>query len=108
MFYHLFSRFLRGIYNDKQKYVETYWNQYGKEIYFTSDGAVRDENGLIKITGRIDDVMKISGHRLSTNDLESVILKHSDIIETAVIGVPDEVKGKCRLLCYIKNEKIDE
>ncbi len=102
--------FLRGIYNDKQKYVETYWNQYGKEIYFTSDGAVRDENGLIKITGRIDDVMKISGHRLSTNDLESVILKHSDIIETAVIGVPDEVKGEVPVAFVIlKNErKIDE
>ncbi|HOA47509.1 MAG TPA: acetate--CoA ligase [Candidatus Pacearchaeota archaeon] len=102
--------FLRGIYNDEQKYVETYWNQYGKEIYFTSDGAVRDENGLIKITGRIDDVMKISGHRLSTNDLESVILKHSDIIETAVIGVPDEVKGEVPVAFVIlKNKrKVDE
>lgn len=102
--------FLRGIYNDEKKYIETYWSRYGKEIYFTSDGAMRDKNGLIKITGRVDDIIKVSGHRLSTNDLESVILKHTDVVETAVVGVPDEVKGEVpTVFVILKNKRnLDE
>lgn len=101
---------LRNIYNNPQKYLETYWSKYGKEIYITSDGAYKDENGLIRIIGRVDDVIKVAGHRLSTGELESVIEKHEDITESAVIGVPDEIKGEVPLAFIVnKNEnKSDE
>jgi len=85
---------LRGIYKDPKKYLETYWSQYGKEIYFTSDGAFKDENGLIRIVGRVDDVIKVAGHRIATGELEAAINQHSEITECAVVGVPDEIKGE--------------
>jgi acetyl-CoA synthetase len=85
---------LRGVYKDPEKYLKTYWSQYGKEIYFTSDGALRDENGLIRIVGRVDDVIKVAGHRLATGELEAAISKHEDITECAVVGMPDEIKGE--------------
>ena len=89
-----FSRTIEGIYKNPEKYLETYWSQYGKEIYFTSDGAFKDENGLIRITGRVDDVIKVAGHRVSTGEMESVITKHPNIVECAVVGIPDEIKGE--------------
>jgi len=85
---------LRGIYKDPKKYLETYWSQYGKEIYFTSDAAYKDENGLIRIIGRVDDVIKVAGHRISTGELEAAINTHPDISESAVVGIPDEIKGE--------------
>jgi len=85
---------LRGLYKNPEKYLETYWSQYGKETYFTSDGALKDENGLIRIIGRVDDVIKVAGHRVSTGELEAAINGHSAIIECAVIGIPDEIKGE--------------
>lgn len=85
---------LRGIYKNPEKYLETYWSQYGKEIYFTSDGAFRDGNGLIRITGRVDDVIKVAGHRVATGEMESVINLHPNIVESAVVGIPDEIKGE--------------
>lgn len=85
---------LRGIYKNPEKYIETYWSQYGKGIYFTSDGAFRDENGLIRITGRVDDVIKVAGHRVATGEMESVINLHPGIVESAVVGIPDEIKGE--------------
>jgi len=84
----------RGIYKDPKKYLKTYWSQYGKDVYFTSDGAFKDENGLIRITGRVDDVIKVAGHRVATGELESAISKHPDIVESAVVGIPDEIKGE--------------
>ena len=109
--------FLRGIYKNPEKYLETYWSQYGKEIYFTSDGAFRDENGLIRITGRVDDVIKVAGHRIATGELEAAIASHPEIVESAVVGIPDEIKGevpavfvvlkKERNLEEIKKEVID-
>ena len=84
----------RGIYKDPKKYLKTYWSQYGKDVYFTSDGAFKDENGLIRITGRVDDVIKVAGHRVATGELESAISKHPDIVESAVVGMPDEIKGE--------------
>ncbi len=88
---------LRGIFKNPEKYLETYWSQYGKEVYFTSDGAVRDQNGLIRIIGRVDDVIKVAGHRISTGELEAAIDLHPAVTETAVIGVPDEIKGEVPL-----------
>jgi len=85
---------LRGLYKNPDKYLETYWSQYDKETYFTSDGALKDEQGLIRIIGRVDDVIKVAGHRVSTGELEAAINGHSTIIECAVVGVPDEIKGE--------------
>jgi acetyl-CoA synthetase len=97
---------LRDIYKNSEKYLETYWSQYGKKIYFTSDGAFRDENGLIRIVGRVDDVIKVAGHRISTGELEAAINLHPDITECAVIGVPDEIKGEIPIVfAFYKGEK---
>lgn len=85
---------LRGIYKNPEKYLETYWSQYGNEVYFTSDGAIKDENGLIRIVGRVDDVIKVAGHRIATGELEAIIDDHPDIVECAVVGVPDDIKGE--------------
>ncbi|MDO8663309.1 MAG: acetate--CoA ligase [Candidatus Wildermuthbacteria bacterium] len=84
---------LRGIYNNPEKYLETYWSQY-QNAYFTSDAAIRDENGLIRIIGRVDDVIKVAGHRVSTGELENAINLHPAITESAVVGIPDAIKGE--------------
>ncbi len=84
----------RGIYKNPEKYSETYWNQYSPKIYFTSDGAIIDENGLIRIVGRVDDVIKVAGHRITTGELEAAINSHPKINECAVVGIPDEIKGE--------------
>jgi len=85
---------LRDIYKNPQKYLETYWSQYGNKVYFTSDSAYKDKNGLIRIVGRVDDVIKVAGHRISTGEMESIIDAPEEIIECAVIGVADEIKGE--------------
>lgn len=85
---------LRGVYKNPKKYLKTYWTDYGKKIYFTSDRAYQDKNGLIRVVGRADDVIKVAGHRLTTGELESAIALDKDIIECAVVGVADEIKGE--------------
>lgn len=85
---------LRGIYKDPEKYKKTYWSEFGDKIYFTSDAALKDKNGLVRILGRLDDVIKVAGHRLSTGEMENAINKHPAISECAVVGVPDEIKGE--------------
>jgi acetyl-CoA synthetase len=98
---------LRGIYKDEKKYLETYWSQYGKEIYFTSDAAYKDKNGLIRIIGRVDDVIKVAGHRISTGELEAAINAHPDISESAVVGIPDEIKGEVPV-AFVVSKKLAE
>ena len=101
---------LRGIYKDPKKYLETYWSQYGKKIYFTSDAAYKDKNGLIRIVGRVDDVIKVAGHRLTTGELEAAINKLPEITECAVVGIPDEIKGEvpATFLVLRKEKPIEE
>jgi acetyl-CoA synthetase len=96
---------LRGTYKNPEKYKETYWSQYGDKIYFTSDGAFRDENGLIRITGRVDDVIKVAGHRIATGELEAAVNLHKDITESAVVGVPDEIKGEVPVVFVVYKGK---
>ena len=97
---------LRGVYKNSEKYQKTYWSQHGDKIYFTSDAAYKNENGLIRIIGRIDDVIKMAGHRLSTGELEAAVNLHPDITECAVIGIPDEIKGEVPIVFIIyKGEK---
>ena len=85
---------LRGLYKNHEKYVETYWSKYGNRIYFSGDGAWKDEKGNIRLTGRVDDIMKVAGHRLSTAELEDSISRHPAVAECAVAPMPDEIKGE--------------
>jgi len=84
---------LRGIYRDPQRFVAQYWSRY-PGIYFTGDGAKIDEEGYFWLLGRVDDVMNISGHRVSTMEVESALVDHPLVAEAAVIGRPHEIKGQ--------------
>jgi acetyl-CoA synthetase len=83
---------LRGIWGDPKRYKEQYWSKYGK-VYFAGDGAHRDQDGYFWIMGRIDDVMNISGHRIGTMEVESALVSHEKVAESAVVGRPDEITG---------------
>ncbi|RLF10268.1 MAG: acetate--CoA ligase [Thermoprotei archaeon] len=85
---------LRGIWGDPKRYVDTYFSQFGPEYYFTGDGARMMEGEAFRIIGRLDDVLKVAGHRLSTAELENAIASHPKVAEAAVVGVPHEVKGE--------------
>ena len=84
---------LRGIYGDEERYVEQYWSKWDG-VYFTSDGAKRDENGNIWVLGRVDDVLNVAGHRIGTMEVESALVDHECVAEAAVVGVDDELKGQ--------------
>jgi acetyl-CoA synthetase len=84
---------LRGIYRDPPRFVAQYWSKY-PGIYFTGDGAKIDEEGYFWLLGRVDDVMNISGHRVSTMEVESALVDHPHVAEAAVIGRPHEIKGQ--------------
>jgi acetyl-CoA synthetase len=83
---------LHGVFNNHKKYVETYWSKF-KKYYDTSDGAYL-QNGLIRITGRTDDVMKVAGHRLSTAELENAIHSNKKVGDCAVVPIPDQIRGQ--------------
>ena len=85
---------LRTLFRDPERYRETYFSTYGPEIYFVGDGARRDENGYFQITGRVDDVINVSGHRMSTAEVESSLVSHPAVAEAAVVGKPDPDKGQ--------------
>ncbi|MDP3894418.1 acetate--CoA ligase [Nocardioides sp.] len=91
---------LRTIWGDDQRYVDTYWSRFsasrvgGKGFYFAGDGAKKDEDGDIWLLGRVDDVMNISGHRLSTTEIESALVSHPKVAEAAVVGAADETTGQ--------------
>ena len=85
---------LRTLYKEDERFVETYWDKYGRETYFVGDAARRDEDGYFWIIGRVDDVINVSGHRLSTAEVESAIVSHEKVAEAAVIGQQDEDTGQ--------------
>lgn len=85
---------LRTVYKDPDRYVEQYWSKFGDQgWYLPGDSAKKDEDGYIWVIGRIDDVIKVSGYRLGTAEIESALVSHPAVAEAAVIGVPDELKG---------------
>jgi acetyl-CoA synthetase len=87
---------LRGIHGDKQRYKDTYWSTVsvdGEPVYFAGDGARQDAEGAFWVMGRVDDVINVSGHRLGTMELESVLVAHDAVVEAAVVGMPHEIKG---------------
>ncbi len=84
---------MRTLYGDHQRFVDTYFSTY-EGRYFTSDGAKRDEDGYYWITGRVDDVLNVSGHRMGTAEVESALVSHDTVAEAAVVGYPHEIKGQ--------------
>ncbi len=85
---------LRGVYKNDEKYRKTYFSEFGEEVYYTSDTAYRDEEGLVRIVGRADDVIKVAGHRLSTGEMENIVARNESIAECAVVGIKDEIRGE--------------
>ena len=84
---------MRTIYGDHQRFIDTYFSTF-EGAYFTGDGARRDEDGYYWITGRVDDVLNVSGHRMGTAEVESALVAHQDVAEAAVVGYPHDIKGQ--------------
>lgn len=84
---------LLGIWNDNDRFQSSYLSQY-KGYYFSGDGAIKDEDGYIFITGRVDDVINVAGHRLSTSEMEEIVSSHPEVAECAVVGIDDDLKGQ--------------
>ncbi|MDG1753991.1 MAG: acetate--CoA ligase [Rhodothermales bacterium] len=96
----------RTIYGDHERYIQTYFSTFDGK-YFTGDGCKRDEDGYYWITGRVDDVINVSGHRMGTAEVESALVAHSTVAEAAVVGFPHDVKGQ-GIYCYVTlNSGID-
>ena len=84
---------MRTVYKDHKRFIETYFSAY-PGMYFTGDGCRRDKDGYYWITGRVDDVINVSGHRLGTAEIESALVAHNQVSEAAVVGFPHEIKGQ--------------
>ncbi|NWI71838.1 ACS2L synthetase, partial [Todus mexicanus] len=90
----------RTIYNDHKRFLETYLTPY-PGFFFTGDGAYRTSEGYYQLTGRLDDIINISGHRLGTAEVEDVVNHHVAVAESAVIGYPHEIKGEGKMLALL-------
>jgi acetyl-CoA synthetase len=106
---------IRNIWGDPERFVKSYFGDCkkdGKPVYFTGDGAMVDEDGYITITGRVDDVINVSGHRIGTAEIESAVKKHPNVAAVAVVGKPHEIKGEgifaYVVLKYVPMEHKDE
>jgi len=84
---------LRGIWGDERRFADTYWSRF-PGFYFAGDGAKKDDDGDVWLLGRVDDVMNVSGHRLSTTEIESALVSHPWVAEAAVVGASDETTGQ--------------
>jgi acetyl-CoA synthetase len=91
---------IRTVYKNEQRYLDTYWSKWGTGKYLSGDGARQDEDGYFWILGRVDDVIKVAGHRLGTMELESALVSHPSVAEAAVVGKFDEIKGEV-IFCYV-------
>jgi acetyl-CoA synthetase len=94
---------LRGIWGDPQRYIDTYWSRF-KDLYFAGDGAKKDDDGDVWLLGRVDDVMNVSGHRLSTMEIESALVSHEAVAEAAVVGASDDTTGQAVVAFVILRE----
>jgi len=90
---------LRGIWNDPERYQDTYWSRYG-DRYFAGDGCKLDDDGYLWLLGRVDDVMNVSGHRISTTEVESALVSHPSVAEAAVVGANDPTTGQA-IIAYV-------
>jgi acetyl-CoA synthetase len=98
---------MRTVYGDHERFIETYFSSF-KGKYFSGDGACRDEDGYYWITGRVDDVLNISGHRLGTAEIESALVAHRDVAEAAVVGYPHDIKGQGIYVFVMTNVGVQE
>ena len=96
---HPWPSMMRTIYNDDDRFKTTYWSQI-PGAYFTADGSRMDDDGYLWIMGRVDDVLNVSGHRLSTMEVESALVNHPFVAEAAVVGKPDDLKGEA-IVCFV-------
>ena len=94
MLRHPWPSISRTIWGDPDRYVDTYFGKYGPEVYVAGDGCRRDEEGYYWLLGRIDDVMNVAGHRLSTYEIESALVDDQQVAEAAVVSRPHELKGE--------------
>ncbi len=90
---------LRTIYGDDERYVRDYWKKI-PGVYFAGDAAQCDKDGYIWVLGRVDDVIKVAGHRLSSMEIESALVSHPSVAEAAVVARPDEIKGEA-IVCFV-------
>jgi acetyl-CoA synthetase len=98
---------LMGVWGDDDRYRDTYWSRFAEQgWYFAGDGARYDEDGALWVLGRVDDVMNVSGHRISTSEVESALVTHPDVAEAAVIGASDETTGQGIVAFVILREGI--
>jgi acetyl-CoA synthetase len=97
----------RTVWGDHDRYMETYMSSY-EGYYFTGDGCRRDEDGYYRITGRVDDVLNVSGHRLGTAEIENAIDEHPNVVESAIVGYPHDVKGEGIYAYIIADKAIDD
>ncbi|WP_142684708.1 acetate--CoA ligase [Chitinophaga polysaccharea] len=95
---------LRSTYGDHERFRKTYFSTY-ENLYFTGDGCLRDEDGYYKITGRVDDVLNVSGHRIGTAEVENAINMHAGVVESAVVGYPHDIKGQ-GIYAYVITERV--
>jgi acetyl-CoA synthetase len=106
---HPWPGMLRGIWGDPERYKETYWSRFeGK--YFAGDGAKLDDDGYLWLLGRVDDVMNVSGHRISTTEVESALVSHPSVAEAAVVGANDATTGQA-IIAFVTlrgGETVDE
>ena len=103
---------LRTIWGDDDRYVSTYWSRWSNDVYFPGDGAKRDEDGYYWLLGRVDDVMNVAGHRIGTMEVESSLVDHDAVAESAVVGINDDLKGTAIaafvILKETKGKKMDD
>jgi acetyl-CoA synthetase len=90
---------MRTVYGDHERFIKTYFSDF-KGYYFTGDGCRRDADGYYWITGRVDDVINVSGHRMGTAEVESALVAHEKVSEAAVVGYPHNIKGQ-GIYCYV-------
>src|SRR3712207_7058461 len=97
---------MRTVYGDHERFVQTYFSTF-KSYYFSGDGARRDADGYYWITGRVDAVINVSGHRMGTAEVESALVAHPKVAEAAVVGMPHELKGQ-GIYCYVTLVRSEE
>jgi acetyl-CoA synthetase len=90
----------RTLFGDDERYVKTYFTQFGPEVYVTGDGAKQDDDGYFWLMGRIDDVINVAGHRLSTTEIESTLVEHPAVAEAAATGAYDPQRGQ-QIVCFV-------
>ena len=97
---HPWPGMFRTLWEDDERYVDNYFSKYGPETYFTGDGAKQDSDGYYWLMGRIDDVINVAGHRLSTTEIESTLVEHEAVAEAAACGAYDPDRGQ-RIVCFV-------